>query len=58
MDGRMTEATFQRLRPLLYQAYWAASTPKEAKMVAVLFALFGLDDVCGNPQRLHIAVAA
>ena len=36
---RSTKAT--RLRGLAYAAYWAASTPTEAKMAGILIDLFG-----------------
>lgn len=40
----MTPATIERLKPLACDAYWAARTPWEESLVAILMAFLDLPD--------------
>jgi len=43
-----------RLRELAIKAYWAAETPKEAKMASILLALFAPDvEAAGHGIRFR-----
>ncbi len=47
-----------RLRDLAVKAYWAASTPTEAKMAGILLDLFAPDVACAGDGADYVPVGA